>query len=156
MSKLFDIAHSFLVNDEWNPTVDESETGSTRFLRTAFSGTSGRWRCLMVINEEREQVCMYSILDVNCPGDQRGAVSEFITRANYGLIIGNFELDYSDGEIRYKSSVDVEGGELTDLMVKNLCYANVLTVDRYFPGLMAVMYGGKDPEGAVHEVENPN
>jgi hypothetical protein len=31
---------------------------------------------------------------------ERAPPAEFITRANYGLIIGNFELDFEDGEIR--------------------------------------------------------
>lgn len=30
--------------------------------------------------------------------------AEFLTRANYGLVFGNFEMDMHDGEIRYKPS----------------------------------------------------
>jgi len=44
---------------------------------------------------------------------KRGAVAEFINRANYGIIIGNFEMDFADGEIRYKTSIDVQGDKLT-------------------------------------------
>lgn len=36
-------------------------------------------------------------------------MSEYICRANYGLNCGNFELDYNDGEIRYKCYVSCEG-----------------------------------------------
>jgi len=35
-------------------------------------------------------------------------VNEFLTRANYGLNIGNFEMDFQDGEIRFKTAIDVE------------------------------------------------
>ena len=80
-------------------------------------------------------------------------MAEFITRANFGMIIGNFELDYSDGEIRYKTSVDVEEVEVTDPLVRHLIYANVLTMDKYFPGLMRVLYGGISPVEAIEEVE---
>ena len=45
--------------------------------------------------------------------EQRQIVAELLARINYGLNIGNFELDMTDGEIRYKTSIDVEGGELT-------------------------------------------
>ena len=81
------------------------------------------------------------------------AVAEFITRANFGMIIGNFEFDYSDGEIRYKTSVDLEGVEVQSNLLRNLVYANVLTMDKYFTGLMRVMYGGITPDEAIREIE---
>ena len=80
-------------------------------------------------------------------------MAEFITRANYGMIIGNFELDFSDGEVRYKTSIDVEGAELVPAVIRQLVYANVLTMDRYLKGIMAVAFGGVDPEMAVKSVE---
>ena len=35
----------------------------------------------------------------------RVAAAEFEPRANFGLDIGNLELDMTDGEVRYKSSL---------------------------------------------------
>jgi hypothetical protein len=90
---------------------------------------------------------------VRTPDDKMNEVAEFITRANYGMIIGNFELDYSDGEIRYKTSVDVEDIEIGEPLIRHLVYANVLTMDKYFPGLMRVLYAGIDPVNAIEEVE---
>ena len=58
------------------------------------------------------------LLDVNCiirqlKGIEKQvypeAIAEFLTRTNYSMIIGNFELDFADGEIRYKTSIDVQG-----------------------------------------------
>ena len=65
--------------------------------------------------------------------------------------IGNFELDFDDGEIRYKTSIDVEGGELIDKMIDNLLRANLTTTDRYFGGLMELIYGDRP---AVNHTEN--
>ena len=79
---------------------------------------------------------------MNAPGERMAAVAEFITRANYGLIIGNFELDFSDGEIRYKTSLDVEGDRLSQALIKQLVYTNVLTMDQYLPGILAVLEQG--------------
>jgi hypothetical protein len=80
-------------------------------------------------------------------------VAEFITRANYGLRIGNFELDFRDGEVRYKSSLDFEGETLTPGLVKFAIYPAVQTMDRYLPGLMGVIYGHKPRAEAIAEVE---
>ena len=40
--------------------------------------------------------------------------------------------------MRYETSIDLEGGTLTSEMVKQLVYVNVLTMDRYLPGLVAI------------------
>ncbi len=80
-------------------------------------------------------------------------MTEFINRANFGMIIGNFELDLGDGEVRYKTSVDLEGVDIQANMLRNLLYANVLTMDKYFTGLMRVTYGGITAEEAIREIE---
>ena len=80
-------------------------------------------------------------------------IAEFITRANYGLVLGAFEMDFSDGEIRYRSGVGVEGEELTHAYIRPIVYANVLTMDKYLSGIMKVIYGDTTPESAVEQVE---
>ena len=53
----------------------------------------------------KETVTCYHIAPIKVPEEQRVAVNEFITRANYGLTNGNFEMDFNDGELRYKTNV---------------------------------------------------
>ena len=87
------------------------------------------------MDEEKYWLIFYSYLPVNVPVDKMVAAAEFVTRANRGMRIGNFELDYDDGEVRYKTSLDVEGGELSSKMIDNLLRANLSTTNRYFAGL---------------------
>ena len=54
-------------------------------------------------------------------------IAQFLTPANYGTLIGNFELDFKDGEIRYKTSIDVEGDRLTPALIKRLVYSTLAT-----------------------------
>ena len=56
------------------------------------------------------------------------------------------------GELRFKTSIDVEGGQLTSTMVKNLVYTNLAVMDQYLPGLKKVI-DGMEPEKAIAEVE---
>ncbi|MEO3704272.1 hypothetical protein [Trichormus azollae] len=51
---------------------------------------------------------------------QRMAVAEFIARGNFGIVIGNFEIDFSDGEIPYKTSIDVKGDRPSFALIKRL------------------------------------
>ena len=140
----------FLIEDAWKFQQIEGKT----ILATGFKGENGSWRCYAQTNEEQERFIFYSVMESNVPPEKRQAMAEFITRANYGMIIGNFEMDFSDGEVRYKTSIDVEGGELAPLMVKSLIYANVLMMNRYLPGIMSVIYGGTDPAEAIAKVES--
>lgn len=82
------------------------------------------------------------------------AVAEFLTRANYGLPLGNFELDMNDGELNFKNSVDVNGGELTSDMVKTLITFSLECVNRYLPGLRDVL-DGTAPQQAIEAIDGP-
>ncbi|MCB9529439.1 MAG: YbjN domain-containing protein [bacterium] len=146
---LFETVVAFFQSDDWPIQLVEGDQA----LRTAFRGESGQWTCYARVRGAHEQVCFYSVCPINVPEAQRGAVGEYLHRANYGMIIGNFEMDFSDGEVRYKTSLDVEGDRLTVALVRQLVIANVMMMDRYLPGLMAVTYGDVTPAAAIAEIE---
>ena len=151
MGIVFDTMEQFFILDDWSyQRLEEDDV-----LRMGFRGTNGRWDCIARAREDGRQIIFYSYLATFVPEEKMPAVSEFLTRANYGLFIGNFELDYSDGEVRYKTSVDVEGAEdmLTPGIVRHLVYANVSMMDKYLPGIMKVIYSDVSPEEALLEVE---
>jgi hypothetical protein len=149
MGRVFNAVVDYLTEDDWKFTVLEGDGA----LVLSFRGKSGSWQCFGRADEDKECFSFYSILPPHASEDRRQAVADFITRANYGLIIGNFEMDFRDGQVRYKTSIDVEGGELTSKMIENLVHANLMTMDDYFPGFMQVMFGDKDPAQAVEEIE---
>jgi hypothetical protein len=146
---LYDAVIRFFTEDKWNFQELEGKNA----LRTNFKGDNGLWSCFMRTREDTQRVSFYASMGVNVPPDKRNLMAEFITRVNYGMLIGCFEMDYTDGEVRYRTSIDVEGGELTQTMIKNLVYANILTADRYLPGVMSVAFGNSTPEEAVKKIE---
>jgi hypothetical protein len=145
----FETLGQLLEDDGWYPQQLEEKT----IYRVGFSGKNGQLNCFAQIRVDLEQFLFYAIAPVKVPEEQRLAAAEFITRANYGLRIGNLEMDFNDGEIRYKSSLDFEGETLTPQLIKLAIYPAVQTLDRYLPGLMAVIYGGKSAAEAVAEIE---
>lgn len=149
MGRILDAVGRFLEEDDW--PVSQVEGRSV--YKTGFEGKNGQFTCYAQERTEQEQFVFYSIFPVRAPEDKQSQVAEFITRANYGMIIGNFEQDYGDGEIRYKTSVDIEDVEMVEPLIRHLIYANVLTMDKYFPGLMRVLYAGIAPADAIKEVE---
>ena len=146
---IFDTMEAFFKEDEWPYTQIEGHP----MLRMNFRGDNGRWFCIAQAREEQQEFIFYSVCEVNAPENKRAEMAEFITRANYGLYIGNFEMDYRDGEIRYKTSIDVEGDRLTPALIKSLVYANVALMDRYLPGIMSVIYADIAPQEAIQKIE---
>jgi hypothetical protein len=146
---IYDTMLQFFTDDDWKI----SQADGHRAMRMGIAGENGHWNCIASADEEKRQFVFYSLMESKAPEKRRAAVAEYVTRANYGLVLGNFEMDYSDGEVRYKTSIDVEGGVLTGPMIRTAVYANVFTMDRYLPGLMAVIYADVPAAEAIAKVE---
>lgn len=152
MGRIFDSVIAFLQEDEWR----YEEISGELALRFSFSGQNARYECFGQAYEDHEVFVFYSILPLRASETQRQVAAELLARINYGLNIGNFELDMNDGEIRYKTSIDVEGGELSRRMVETLIAVNISTTDRYFAAFTDVLYADVAPLEAVGRVERPD
>lgn len=84
---------------------------------------------------------------------QRAQVAEFIARANYGMLIGNFELDFGDGTARFRAGLDYEGAVLSKALVKNLASAAFDACDVYGEALADVMQGIVGAAEAIEAAE---
>lgn len=122
-------------------------------ISTGFRCKHANLRCVVDVKEDREMIVIYSFLSANAPEEMRPAVAEFLALANWGLIIGNFELDWRDGEIRYKTSVYSKGLAITSECVRHLIGYNIATMDRYMPALMSVIFGNVEPQKAILRAE---
>jgi hypothetical protein len=149
--RAFQTLGQFLEDDGWHPQRLDDNT----IYRVGFRGKNADITCYAQIRADLEQFFFYVMAPLKAPEETRQAVSEFITRANYGMRIGNFEMDFNDGEVRYKSSLDFEGETLTPGLIRMAIYPAAQTMDRYLPGLMQVIYAGVPAAAAIDEIENP-
>jgi len=150
MGAIYDTTVQFFKEEEWVFVEIEGKPA----LSLNYAGKSGTWSCFAKAEEDKEMLLFYSYCPVKVPENKRPLVGDFLTRANYGLLIGNFEMDYNDGEVRYKTSIDVEGDQLSVALVKRLVYDNLAVMDRYLPGVLSVIYGGASPTEAIAQVES--
>ncbi|MEH2163453.1 MAG: YbjN domain-containing protein [Nostoc sp.] len=146
---IFEAIINFFTADDW-PFV---QLPGQPALQIPFQGENGRWNCYARARSEQNQFVFYSICPVNTPENKRLDIAEFITRANSGMMIGNFELDFADGEISYKTSIDVEGDRLSFVLIQRVVYANVTMMDEYLPGILSVIYGNLSAEEAIAKIE---
>ncbi len=148
--QLLEQIKSFLSDKGWR----FAEFPGSRTLLLMSGGKHGIFPSLLQVHPEHRLVTFHSVVQDRVPAEKRLAMAEFIARANYGLLVGNFELDFSDGEIRYKVSVHLADAELTAEMLNSLLQINFNTVDRYLPGLKSLLWNDMTPEDAVALVES--
>jgi hypothetical protein len=82
----------------------------------------------------------------------RQQVLRFITRANWALVVGNFEMDVNSGELRFRSSLVFGSTALSETLVQRLIASAMDVVDRHVAELMLVLKGGFDADVAIESV----
>ena len=127
-----------------------------RSLAIRFQGLQGEWLSVAVVREEAQEFVFYSVAPQSVPEERRAVIAEYLMRANYGLSIGSFEMDFDDGEVRFRTGLDVENDRLSSALLKSLIYSNWVTMDRYLPGLQAVIDAQMSPSEAIEQAEKPD
>ena len=149
MGRVFDEMKAFLDGDDWH--TSNGSVPNSLVLRVKES--NGQWSCVAYAAEDQQQFVFYSVAPLKATPDRLAQTAEYLHRANWGLRIGNFELDWSDGEIRFKTSIDVEDEPLTPQLAKNVVYPNIALMDRYIGGLYQVIQNGAAAKDAIAEAE---
>jgi hypothetical protein len=150
MTNLLKSVVLFFEENDWKFEVVPDDSA----VVVGFQGEHGKWKCYSKARDEEQQVVFYSLFPTKVSKDRIQFMSELLSRANYGIVIGNFELDYDDGEVRYKTSIDVEGEQLTSSLMDNIVCANVDAMDAYFPAIQAVIDGKLSPQEAIKFAED--
>jgi hypothetical protein len=124
-----------------------------RWIGIPIDGTGDR-RFLLVVQalEDREQVVVYGLVPAVAPEDRRAAAALLIARINWGMVLGNFEQDLDDGELRFKVALDPGGQPVTAELLRPLLQVAAAMVDRYAPAFDAVVEGA-DPPDALAAVQ---
>ncbi|MCP2727809.1 YbjN domain-containing protein [Limnofasciculus baicalensis] len=147
---IFDAIVNFFTQDNWSFTQIKKQST----LRLAFKGKNGKCDCYAQVREKEKQFIFYSVCPTQVPKTKRRVVGEFLLRINHEKVIGGFDLDFNNGEIRYKTSISFNNKSLTSDTIKDLVYTNLMMMERYLPGIRLVISGFISPEEALAETEN--
>ncbi len=123
------------------------------FLRVPINGENGFWSCFIEAREAERQCLIYSVYPERVPQYKRLGMAEFIARANYGLPMGCFEMHFDEGEIRLRTSINVESERFSMGLLSPLFYANTAIMDRYFKGIAIVLKGKAIAKQAITTIE---
>lgn len=142
----------FLNEDDWHFSFDQ-ERGIFKFgLRL-----KGKLKKInYIVDIKDDEYLVYAISPLGA--DEEDAtmmanMAEFICRANYGLRMGNFELDFDDGEVRFKVHVLCKGITPTPEMIKRSIYCPASMFKRYGSGIVDIIFGNASGKDAVDKCE---
>lgn len=144
--------NDFLKEDDWHFSFDEKR-GIFRFGL----GLKGKLKKLhYIVDIKEDEYLVYAISPLGA--DEEDAkmmanMAEFICRANYGLKMGNFELDFDDGEVRFKVHVLCKGVTPTAEMIKRSIYCPATMFDHYGSGIVDIIFNDTSGKAAVEKCE---
>jgi hypothetical protein len=108
------------------------------------SGKVALYDVLIGIDDEFDLLSVRLVLPVRVPAERRSEVAVLLNRLNYErMLIGSFEMDVSDGEVRWRAGMDVEGAVTAGTIIRNTLGAAFTFVDTHFAALVAVAFAGK-------------
>ena len=112
-------------------------------------------RVLIHVRDD-ESYIVSIISPINGDPGNIGEMAKFVAMANYRLAAGNFDLDVSDGEVRYKVHVNCKGLEtLPTQIIKDSVHVGWFMMERFGNGIAALAMGFSDAETEIKKTEAP-
>ena len=105
-----------------------------------------RWTRAQQSGEGDATACQYQSVS-------RRDIAETIVRANYGLRVGKFEMDFEDGELRFHASQILDGDAVGTAVIDRMIGTAVNMMDTYLPAFISVVYGNEQAGDAIRRVE---
>jgi hypothetical protein len=109
---------------------------------------AGAWECYAIADAQPGLLLIYSVLTVTVPPPRRPDAAVLLTRLNFGLPVGAWELDLDDGTLRHRTSIDAPEG-LGVATCDRLLERNLDVVATHLPALAGFAAGELDIDGAV-------
>ena len=94
--------------------------------------------------EQNKLLAVYGILPFSIPESHQSAAMLLITQINYDMMIGNLEMDVNDGEIRYKTAIDVEAVDIDKALIEHLLQS-VVAMTTVAHELFSDLINNQDP-----------
>lgn len=142
---------SYLDSQKWHYKYDEEDHEFSLGMSLENDDVDS---CIIILNiRDEENMSCRALYEFKIPEKKRPIISEYITRVNYGMFLGGFQMDLRDGEIFYKTSgVFSDGIPLND-EIRRIVQVTIRMAEKYGNGFYDVMYKGKSPAETVKAIE---
>lgn len=123
-------------------------------IETGFRAKTGMFQMVLFLREEPAMIGALVRMPDLVAESKRPAMAEAIARANYGLSLGCFEMDMSDGEMDYRIAMPTASASVSHEQLRTLLGAAMWTTNRYHRAFSRLLYGDDlSPAEVIAEVE---
>lgn len=151
MNKIIAPLIEHLVSKSCCYEIDEAR----QVLHLGREGGNARWRCL-ACQDDAGRFVFVSLLPIHAPPARRVACAELFARINARLGFGHFDLDFSDGQLGFRTSVPIsKRGRLQRDLAEHVLQGHHVLVDQFIPAISAVLFAGVSPLKALAPPAEP-
>ena len=118
-----------------------------------FRGEVGTHRIVATVESDDNLFQVFGYSPVRVPQGSRPAIGETITRANYCMKVGKFEMDLDQGDLRFQAAQILPYDTIEDETIRRLIGTAMGMLDTYLPAVLSVIYGNELPQDAIKCVE---
>lgn len=129
-----------------------SKSGHRNIIKTQLTGHNGSMGFIIDVREAT--VLVLALCQVHILPQKRLAMAELLTRINFKLLLGNFEMNYETGEVRFSISwrYDAAQPAINSALEHNI-FTCAAILDHFLPAIMRVNYSNISPVAVLKEVE---
>ena len=140
MKQNAEILRSMLDRRKLKYTVEE-QTDARTHIRIHFSGEDIPMTLHIILRTDKQIASVFSVMPFRIPEAHRKDAAVAAAAANHGLIDGSFDLNLSNGEIRFRLTSCFLGSVLSEQLFSYLMFVSAETVDRYNDRFLALNNG---------------
>ena len=112
----------------------------------------GQVRLMLALRADPCQIIVYAYHPLIIVSSMRPIAVELFSRINHELAIGNFELDFEDGHIRFRNGIDFTGVMLPKEMLKTAVELAFGTLATYHTPLVRTLFDDCPPKEALRDL----
>ena len=150
VEEMVNLVRDYLDNDGWNYEYDDAR----KIIRTGVNLKCKLQNSRLYISFSNDGFTVLATVSMKADAQYIQSIVEYLTRANFGLRSGSFEVDYRDGEIRYRVYTNYKGmNTISKEIIEDSIMIPPLMFERYGDGLAALMFGFSDPVTEIEKAE---
>lgn len=138
--KNFNILIAMLEQQKLKYTIEQNRQDFSH-VRIRFTGEDLPMDLHLLFRPERQMVSLFSPMPFVIPEARRQEAAIAVTAANHGLADGSFDLNLSDGTVRFRLTAAFMDTTLSPALFEYLLYVAADTIDRYNDRLLALSEG---------------
>lgn len=141
---------AFLDKQGWSYSKGKNDN----LILFGISGANGNFQCIADIDEKSKYFIFLSIIGTRVSEEKINILLGAINKINYRLPLGNFEMDITSGEIRFKTGLFYNDLDFNENIIENIIVPNLLYTDTYIPVFNDLIFENKTIIEALDHFDN--